>query len=29
MFGLPAAARKVGNQSRPEKMPFCTESGGT
>src|SRR5207237_1445968 len=29
MSGLPAAARKVGNQSRPEKMPFCTESAGT
>ena len=24
MFGFPAAARKVGNQSRPEKIPFCT-----
>ena len=22
MFGLPAAATKVGNQSKPEKMPF-------
>ena len=29
MFGLPAAARKVGNQSMPEKMPFCTVSAGT
>ena len=29
MFGLPAAATKVGNQSRPEKMPFCTVSAGT
>src|SRR5512137_99860 len=29
MVVLPAAARKVGNQSRPEKMPFCTESAGT
>ncbi len=24
MVVLPAAARKVGNQSRPEKRPFCT-----
>ena len=29
MFGLPAAATKVGNQSRPEKIPFCTVSAGT
>ena len=29
MFGLPAAATNVGNQSRPEKMPFWTESAGT
>src|SRR5437667_378498 len=29
MLGWPAAARKVGNQSRPEKMPFWTESAGT
>ena len=28
MFGLPAAARKVGNQSRPDKRPFCTVSAG-
>src|SRR5947209_7450233 len=28
MSGLPAAATKVGNQSRPEKRPFCTVSGG-
>ena len=27
MFGLPAAATSVGNQSRPEKMPFSTEPG--
>src|ERR1700748_1836189 len=24
MFGLPAAATRVGNQSIPEKMPFST-----
>ena len=29
MFGLPAAARKVGNQSMPEMMPFCTVPAGT
>ena len=29
MLGLPAAATKVGSQSIPEKMPFCTESVGT
>ena len=27
MFGLPAAATRVGNQSRPEKMPFSTVPG--
>ena len=27
MFGLPAAATSVGNQSRPEKMPFSTVPG--
>ena len=27
MFGLPAAASSVGNQSRPEKMPFSTVPG--
>src|SRR6202047_2932786 len=29
MLGLPAAARKVGNQSRPEMMPFSTLPAGT
>ena len=29
MFGLPAAARKVGNQSSPEMMPFSTLPAGT
>src|SRR6516162_2930712 len=29
MFGLPAAATKVGSQSNPEKIPFCTVSAGT
>src|SRR5262245_58740835 len=27
MFGLPAAAMSVGNQSRPEKIPFSTVPG--
>ena len=29
MFGLPAAATKVGNQSSPEMMPFSTLPAGT
>ena len=29
MLGLPAAATRVGNQSRPEKMPFSTVPGLT
>ena len=29
MFGLPAAATRVGNQSRPEMMPFSTLPAGT
>src|ERR1700683_2549634 len=29
MFGLPAAATKVGSQSRPETMPFSTLPAGT
>src|SRR5436853_7849713 len=29
MFGLPAAARNVGNQSSPEIMPFSTLPAGT
>src|SRR6266581_3017809 len=29
MFGSPAAARKVGNQSSPEMMPFSTLPAGT
>src|SRR5262245_41953683 len=29
MLGLPAAATKVGNQSKPEKIPFWIESAGT
>ncbi len=29
MFGLPAAATKVGNQSSPEKIPFSTLPAGT
>ena len=29
MLGLPAAATKVGNQSRPETMPFSTLPAGT
>ena len=29
MFGLPAAARNVGNQSSPEMMPFSTLPAGT
>ena len=29
MFGLPAAAQNVGNQSSPETMPFSTLPAGT
>src|SRR6476469_278891 len=29
MFGLPAAAVRVGNQSRPETIPFSTTPGLT
>src|SRR6516165_6392340 len=29
MFGLPAAATKVGNQSRPDTMAFSTLPAGT
>src|SRR5258707_6041941 len=29
MFGSPAAATNVGNQSSPEMMPFSTFPGGT
>ena len=29
MFGLPAAATKVGNQSSPEMIPFSTLPAGT
>ena len=29
MLGLPAAATKVGNQSRPDMMPFSTLPAGT
>ena len=29
MFGLPAAASSVGNQSSPEMMPFSTLPAGT
>src|SRR5271169_634916 len=29
MFGLPAAATKVGNQSSPETIPFSTLPAGT
>ena len=29
MFGLPAAATSVGNQSRPDMIPFSTVPAGT